>query len=516
LNFNQNKFFIKVSIFYLILINFPYIYGYFSRGEAVFTGLIHWVEDGNSYLAWLKQSEDGEILFEDNFTTEKQPKNVFLPFWLFWGKIAKIFKISLISVYHISRILGIIFFLIVFKIFMNYFKMTYFEQKTSYLIFLFSSGFGWYLLKIFPNIIYNRNICPSDLFISTSLPFLAFSVFPLQPYAWALLILIFLYLLKEKIFLAGILSLLLIFVHPYNLVTVYTVGVFLVVYIYLKKKDFSIFRKYILFILLSIPGILVNYYTILTNHVIKYWATHLNRFSPMPISFILGWGFVLILALFEAVNVIKNRESKLYFFIFWIVAGFFLIYSPFKFQQHLSNGLFIPLSILAGIEFSRILKKYFNRKKEFILYIFILITIPSNLSFYILNIKNLREKSLVFYISKDLKEALNFLDKVSNKEDGILTSYIAGNFVPRYTGSKVFAGHFDQTIYCSIKKKLIYKFFLKSTDDNFRFWLVKNYGIKYILIGPGYTGSKFFNPAEKKYLKIIFSNKIAKIYKILI
>ena len=57
----------------MALLTLPYLIAYSSQGRGSrFSGFLFGVEDGNSYIADMRQGADGAWLFRDPYTSESQ------------------------------------------------------------------------------------------------------------------------------------------------------------------------------------------------------------------------------------------------------------------------------------------------------------------------------------------------------------------------------------------------------------------------------------------------------------
>lgn len=92
-----------VSVCVILLSNTPYLYAAFHHPtNKIFTG-IHNINPGDtySYVAWIEQAKEGESLFQDLYTTEKQEVLLFHPVFFSLGLLARIFHLT--SIFEIGR-----------------------------------------------------------------------------------------------------------------------------------------------------------------------------------------------------------------------------------------------------------------------------------------------------------------------------------------------------------------------------------------------------------------------------
>lgn len=547
-NKREIKFIVFWSLFVSILALLPLAYGYLNAPHGkVYTGLTAsiYFSDVNSYFSWIRQAQEGSFLFEDKFTSEPHHAWIFHPVFLGIGLLSRLSRINVIYFWYLAIIASNFFLLYVIYLFVwNFFspeksitsqtensnakneKRDTNQELTllrvlSFVIITISSGFGWLLGQISAD----SWLIELSTFQSMRWPFI-FSI------AISLILLIFLFLLKSEetgkmkfIAYAGLGALLLSIIHPYDMFVVVPVAVvFLLITGSVKKEFKKALRKIFLFLVLISPGILYNFFITLFDPVFGL-HNKISMPSPSPLSYMLGFG---LLSVFGAIGIIftvlgayktdNGRKYNLLFLLAWFITGFCMLYAPVNFQNKFALGLQIPLAIFSTIALMEITKKLNEKYKLLAISVIISFLSIGSFMFLLNDMTYLSEKSFPFYVDKDFLAGLEWLDKNTKNQDIILSSYNSGNFIPRFSGNRVFIGHWAQTINITDKEEAVKKFYSKNTsEEDMKIFIEENH-ISYVLCGDFEYDCKN-KEWEKNFIasgniELVFNNQNVKIYKV--
>src|SRR5215813_3358712 len=84
-----------------VLTTAPYIVCWVKApADKVFTGVLTAHDDTFTYLAWVKEARDGRLLLCDQFTSEPQHCEFFLPLWVFLGRASRLTGTPIVVVFH--------------------------------------------------------------------------------------------------------------------------------------------------------------------------------------------------------------------------------------------------------------------------------------------------------------------------------------------------------------------------------------------------------------------------------
>jgi hypothetical protein len=530
------KWVLSLSVLAIFITSLPLVVGWLlSSPDLQFIGLLNFHEDAHTYITWMKQAQEGYFLFEEKYTTEQHPRNIFLLYFLITGLLSRITQIPLIVIHQLMRVICGFTLLLASYLFISYFLKEIKVRRLAFILVISSAGLGGYFAFLYHFFGYKLPVgwIPVDQYALEAMTFRTISYLTHLCLAIAFMLLIYLLLLesfskkkKALCIVAGIMALMLNFFHPYDLVTITLSLIFYFIYLIFIKKDsaykYNLGNLAIFFLIFS-PGILINYLVVQNNPIIKSWLKTGNPSSEHPMGYILGFGFVLLFAIIGIWRLIKEKNNDRYpFLICWLLAVSILIYGPFPFQIHLSAGAHILLCIFAAVGFFWLCKKLQLVKKEsnltkkgiILVSIFVLLTIPTNLMDIIVDFRTACQRSFPYFISPDFKKVLMWLDKNILPNDIVLASRDISNFIPAYTGSKVYIGHWAETMDHRRKEADFKNFMDLSVGAEFRFKLLKENKISYFIFSNFDKVLGGFNPERVDFLYLVYKTPTIKVYRV--
>ncbi len=524
----ETKFFVLWSVFIIALILLPHLYGYFTTPVGKqFTNLSYFYpEDTNSYFAWINQAKNGQILFEDMFTSEPHAKAFFHPVFLILGLASRVLGLGVVALWYIGQIIANLFLCFSLYLFLSFFIKKIGQRILAFILVTTSAGLGW----IFGFASTDTWMPEATIFQSMGWPLLFAITIALMLWVFML----FLKAQREKqlkyIFYAALLALLLAFIHPYDIVTVYGVlGIYTLYLIFSSGRIKEHLLRIFIFLALSLPAPLYNFYLVLKNPVFNQWAQS-KTLSPPLYSYLLGFGILIPLATWGIFWIIKEKKEKLYFLLVWTLVSFVLVYLPFNFQRRLIMGIQIPLVILGSIPLFKLVTPLKGRRvinslpKLIVLGYVLLILCGTNINHLGNTFLMLKKGNYPWYLEKKTVEAIKWLDKNSDSQEVVFASYETGNFIPRFSRHKAFIGHWDQTINLVEKEKVVENFFTGQEESYTEFEeIFKKHKVKYVFWGPyeqlleGQPLSSKVIDATEKFLSTqmdkVFDNQLVKIFK---
>ncbi|MEK6645224.1 MAG: hypothetical protein AABY84_00905 [Candidatus Firestonebacteria bacterium] len=532
IKFFKNELLIAIvwSVFLSLITIIPYyIASTYTPKNMCFMGFFEGSFDQNSYLGWIKQGVEGNILFKNLYTVQEQSNNFFHPLFYLMGKFIKLINSNVTDGYHIFRIItGFLLLLLIY-----YFIRIFIEEKNrrlySFILITISSGFGWlFSRELYEKLGKTFALMPIDLWITEGFTFFTVATRPIFIVSLALMLLIFYFFwisCKKNYwlyaFFAGIFSLLLTLIHPYDLVTVYTTLVIYIIcdYINKKKLDINIIKNFLIVFLIALPALIYEYYIFNFAEVFKAWKDVNITISPNPYSYIIGYGLLIPFAIWGIFLTLKSAKTEKLLLLSWIFAVMVLTYLPFNFQRRFILGAQIPLCIFAteGIfAFSSYIsskKRIFNAKV--ILILLLLITLPSTFKFIFDNLNGVKKYYLNYNIYEDDFSAFEWINKNIKSPSNFISSFIIGMYLPGRTGNSVFVGHYHNTPNFSDKLDILNKFFNSKTADDFRTNVLKENSIDYLYYGQFEKNLGDFNPDNVKYLTVVYQISNVKIFKVI-
>ncbi|MCH7492342.1 hypothetical protein IID19_01980 [Patescibacteria group bacterium] len=517
-----------VALLVIMLTAAPFLYGYFTRpADSVFTGLHHLAPgDTNVFLSMIEQVKQGNNVFLNLYTSEPQSRILTNPLWLSVGWLAKIFNMPNLLALQVARSIWIVIFIFVLYLFLAYLFRDVNKRKWVLFLVLFSSGLGVFFNPFLfdVNNIYEH---PTDIWVTESITFLTLLHSPHVIASLTLIILIFLLMLlafdTDKLRFsigAGMAAFFLLWFHPFNGPTIYvTLGVYLlVIFIRQRKVSWRYIRHYLILSIIPLPIVVYLYLLSQLDWVIRNWAAQNILSSPSVWMYLIGYGFIFVLASLGLWVSIKRFDSKKTFIVIWAMVTSILIYMPVSFQRRMSEGWHIPLSILAFLGILFLFDRLGNNKtKKLVLVMALLIFLPlTNIQiigqdFYLFQSK----KSLPYYLHEEEVAAMHWLRDNSGIEEVVFSSFYIGNYIPAYSGRIVWIGHGPQTIDLSAKLALSSWFWEEDTEADKKYSLLIDGRVSYLYYGSKEKEAGIYNPASKSYLKEVYRNTEVAIYKVL-
>jgi len=516
-NFNFKPVFTKkekgVVIFYsivlIIIIAAPSLYGFFTTPKGkIFT----WTNskyflDYNAYQAWINQYSRGKILAEILYTTEPHPALFFHPIFFLIGQINRFSNINPEIIFFIFTLLANFFLLITLYYFISHFFENFNSRFISLVFISLGSGLGW---------LFDKNSV--DLWLSEAI-FFNILLWPLiMSLGLALLLWSLLFFIKsleekemKKAILSGIFIFLLVLIHPYDLVIFYALAFsYLIFFTKFWQNLDKVFITFLFPLPIVIYDFLVNY-----SHFVWYQHSLMPMFSPAIIYYFCGLFPFLIFSLFSLKFIRQERKFQILFL--WSIVQFFLLYLPVNFQWKLSLGISVFLGILASFtlnKFYQFINKKFSKISPGIVFFLAILFFTSftNLLIYKINFLFLQNKDYPSYLSQEIKDGFDWLEKNTTPEEAVFSSYEIGSFIPRYSGNKVFLGHWAQTTFVQEKEKLVKKFFSGKIDEQQMKILFKIHRIKYIFYSD--FEKKLGSSDLTKFGQEVFKNNSVSIFKI--
>lgn len=471
----------------------------------IFTGVLTAYDDTFTYFAWIKQSADGHLLLRDLFTSEPQPGEFFLPLWSVIGFLSRLTGASVVLMFHIARLVAGLVLLIAARTIAQTVMKSRTRVRYTLWLYAMSGGLGWlvYALKNRTDLFGAASVGGSvDLNMPEAIAFR--SVFAQVHFAIGVALLcysiklFFTALVENKMsraFVAGLLGSLLALVHPYMIVVVVSVTVITaLIRIGPAKRGRNRFvfiaRILAAFGVALIPGASYLLYLNRTNEVLREWLRVTDTMSPAPQEYLLGFGLLSALAVVGFALLWSRRPVYGRLLLIWAFVQAVLLYAPTSFQRRLVEGLQLPLAIAASVAVFWIAKRLLNRRAASYRKIYFAGVIAfcsiTNIGFIVGQLAAPGNAGAVDsrrYVSVDLVEAFEWL-RHADPEAVLFSHYLTGNIAPAMTGSRVFLGHYGQTISADEKGAQVTEFYTGMMDDALARQLFARNSVRYVIYGP--------------------------------
>lgn len=515
-----------VSLAMLLIASLPTLYAWWMADDAqLFSGFVYNTEDGNSYLAKMRQGARGEWLFHLPFTTEPHSGAWLYTFHLLLGKVAAVLGFSFQLTYHLARLILGLGLLATIYAFVSHFVVDVATRRLAWLLTAIGSGLGW-LLTLFGGTQWLGSL-PLDFWVPEAYVFLVLYSLPHLALAetallWTLLLLLeaFHHSSLRRAIAAGLCALVMTIIVPfYPLVLTAVLGIlFLILMLRRKKVPWREMGLAAIPGLFCAPVVIYNLWLTSTESVYHTWANQLQILSPHPLHYLLGYAPLLIPAAWGLKSLLQGHNGDLassdpcsWRLIFaWLIAAPILIYLPFVSQRRLIVLAQVPLALLAAIG----LRAWFGDRR----WMQVAYASVASLSIVLLvfgSLGPIHERNRpIFHPSAEIA-ALEWLGSHAETDATVLASFQVGNLTPARADLRAFAGHGPETLHSEAKIDMIQRFFQPGTDAEWRTSLLWEQDIDYVFYGPQERSLGDWDPSAARYLKPVYDDGGYTIYAVL-
>lgn len=475
----------RVVIFALLvmgLTTLPYVVGWASQtADWRFAGFMFGLDDGNSYLAKMRQGAQGDWLFHIVYTSEPHDGTfVFVPYLLL-GKLAALLVDprspalfdAMLIVFHAARIvLGVALIVVIYR-FVSLFLAAHPARFAALLLICLAGGFGWILILLGQDNWLGST--PIDFYLPEGYSFFVLYGLPHVALARACLfgglMLLFAALRQPdarrgawRALAAGACWLVMGLCVPFYIAVLYAIlglwGVAVLFTRLLARRDLSEIRALIGYGVLAtavpLPYLIYTAAVFATNPIMQAWQGQNVLSSPHPLHYLIGYGLLAALAACAAGWAWRRgaARSSYLLLVVWVVTLPVLVYLPVAVQRRLSEGVFVPLCILAVAGTRRLLRlaalprRDARRRWRWAMSAVIILTLPSTALLLLsgtLSSLSPGDGNRLFN-STPILNALDALNAASSRDQIVLSSVSIGNLLPARTHLRAYVGHGPETI----------------------------------------------------------------------
>lgn len=465
-----------------------------------FVGSLHLPDDIYVYLSWVKQAEEGKLIFFNRFTTDPQHGGFFNLLFLLLGILSRATHLPPLIVLHLARVgFGVAFLIKSYGLLRRLFAEEN-VRKAAFLLLCFSAGVGWLFPQGFAP---NRNLMqlPTDLWQAETNTFLSLYLNPLFAAALYLMAFIFerLWAARQsgKLFpavTAGLLGLILANIHSYDILIVWAVwATFLLAALVtgqgLRRND--LFSGALIF-LMPLPAVWQQWRFFQTEAVFRA-RTLTETLSPGLHEYLLGLGILVPLGLYGANALWRHRDDNqrttAVFLLAWAVMGLILPYLPLSFQRKLAMGIHIPWALLAGAGLVAILSASHQAAlRKAGLAACVAITAFTPLRWFYAAARNVDanwcEGQARLFLSPEEAEACRWLSAHAERNGATLAAPLqfggVAGYLPGLAGVFTYAGHWGETPDFPAKLRNAIRFYSSAMTDEERRAFLRKANIRYV------------------------------------
>jgi hypothetical protein len=469
----------------------PYLIAWVATpAGAHFTGLIFNPQDGNSYIAKMRQGLEGSWSFHLPYTPEPHAGAPVFLFHLSLGHVARWTGLPLIAIYHAARVLGGAAMLLALYALASRLSDDVRERRAMFLLAALGSGLGWLVGPL--------GVVTADLWVPEAFP--AYALLANAHFPLAMGLMVGLADLGLRIVTArsgghgrrwglGMLvaAVALGVIQPFGLVAAFGgLGVMLVARTVRERVvPWRAIAWTVGAAAVALPYPLYVQRALRADPVLAAWNVQNATPSPPLWDWVLSFGLVLVLAALGAVAVGRRGTDGGWLLLGWVAVTLVGMYAPLPLQRRLSLGLGVPMGLLAGMGWWRVVRPRIGIPQP---------TLTQGLvvAFCALTPIFLVAMALVtawaggswFYLSGGEWAALQWLRDEGRPDAVVLCAPQMGTFVPAWAGQPVVYGHPFETVNAEGRKALVEAYWAGDMGPAERDPLLRENRVGYVLVGP--------------------------------
>ncbi len=440
---------------------------------AQFTGILFNPQDGNSYLAKMRQGFSGSWLFRLPYTPEShQGARVYL-FYLLLGHIARWTGLPLILVYHAARASGGAAMLMAFYALASHLSDDIGERRAMFLFTALGSGLGWLAGPL--------GLMTADQWVPEAFPIYALLANAHFPPAIGLMVgMVYcrlqiadcrLQIANCRVQGAGcrvryvvgmvVMAVVLGAVQPFGLVAVFGgMGVMLVAQAVRERRvPWRTAAWVVGAAAAALPYPLYMWRALNRDPVLAMWNAQNVTPTPALWDWALSYGLVLVLAVIGGVRAMRRSHSADWLLLGWVVVALVGMYLPLPLQRRLSLGLGVPLGLLAGLGWWRLRARLKPRRRGPAQALVLTLCTLTPLFLVLITLLGAMGGSSWFYLSGDEWAVLTWLRDQGDHDAVVLCAPRLGLFVPAWAGQPVVYGHPFETVNAQVRRAQVEAFF---------------------------------------------------------
>jgi hypothetical protein len=522
----------------LLAANLPVVLGFFTAPhETQFTGIDSTAPgDVNVYRSYLEQAYQGHVVFRDLFTGEPQQARIINPFWLVLGLIGSLFHLPALLVYFGTRVLlGAVFLWLLYKIASELFEKAL-TRKIAFLLAVFGTGIGAWIAPIVSAVFHGAQLEPAwpmDLWVSEGFTFLSLHHSP-HFLAATILIVLSVALLARSLersstrdaAIAGCCMLGLFSFHPFHVLSLGTITFGFAVFGLVRnyRDGIRTIGRFLLAWFIASPAIAYQAWLILKDPFAAGRAAQNILLTTPILTTVASYGLLLVCAVFGACMLLKRHALRYQLLVVWGVCQAIAIYLPVFFNRRVTQGLNIALAFLAAVAvqhaYQRFVSKQYSMQRAIVFLVVCFLAFgmstvwvsAQDLSFLLSSTG--RQPKYFFFLPHDTAKAFSWLQRNGNNNTVVLSSPITGNFIPGWSGRRVYVGHNVETLKFKEKQDLAARFFRSDGIAEERQAFLRQNSITYVFVGPWERQIHGFNFQTEPYLQEVFSSTLVNIYRV--
>jgi len=480
----------------------PYLIAWAVMPESAhFTGLIFNPQDGNSYIAKMRQGLAGSWSFRLPYTPEPHDGAPVYLFYLWLGHVARRMGLPLIVVYHTARMLGGAAMLLALYALASRLSDDVGERRTMFLLAALGSGLGW--------LVGTLGVMTSDLWVQEAFPAYALLANAHFPLAMGLMVGIAdcgLWIANCKLQIANcklrmanggrrewlwglgmiLATMALGVIQPFGLVAVFGgLGVMLAARtVRTRRIPWRAVAWMVGAGAVALPYPLYMQWAMRADPVLATWNAQNVTPSPPLWDWALSYGLVLALAAMGIVSAARRGSGSDWLLLGWVCVTLVGMYLPLPLQRRLSLGLGVPMGLLAGMGWWRVIRPRVGARRRGLLRGLVVAFCALTPVFLVLmTLLAALAGEPWFYLSEGEWAALEWLRDEGRPDVVVLCAPQMGLFVPAWAGQPVVYGHPFETVDAERRRAQVEAYWTGEMRAEREVFMREN-RVGYVLVGP--------------------------------
>ena len=490
-----------------LVTSLPYLLGYVaSPAEKYFLGFVLNPADQNTYFMWMSQVASGELLLHNLYTSIPHEGVILNLVFLVAGWTGKLLG-SLDVAYQLLRLVAVVVLAWSVWLFVATFTASRERRRWLFLTVVFGAGIGWVwnLYRLwngdFGGLVTDTELLsrPLDLWVPEGYVFYSMLVMPHFSLAIALLLLTVRYAAigladdrLGKTAIAGLLCFALSFVHPYDVLIALGLAGGVATLYSLRQRSInpSVWRHIGLLLLLGSGPVLYNYWILNNNPGMQAWLVQNHSASPLPVSYLAGYGLLLVGAVWYTVkhrHKLGNDLSPVQWLFAWLLILPLALYAPIDFQRRLVIGAVAPLAVLSMLLLLDWLEeqRFSARRASTATLAVMLLLVSLSSGFHWLNsFRKTTDHAGELFVENGMVEALQAIAAAPDRHGTVLARFETGNHVPRFSGRTTVIGSRGQTGNFDQVRASTEAFYRGDMSDKQMATFLNEQRVSWVLIGP--------------------------------
>jgi hypothetical protein len=265
----------------------------------------------------------------------------------------------------------------------------------------------------------------------------------------------------------------------------------------------------------ALPYPLYMQAAIQSDPVLAAWNAQNTTPSPPLWDWALSYGLPLLLALAGAAVAVRRSSDGDLLLLGWVVVTLVGMVLPLPLQRRLSIGLGVPIGLLAGMGWWRVMRMKIQPRRRS-LWRGLAIAFSALTTVFLVTIVSFGALSgdPWFYLSSGEWQALRWLREQAPSEAVVLCAPQSGTFVPAWAGQRVVYGHPFETLNAERRKEEVETYWRGAMGPTEREDFLRTHHVRYVFLGPRERALNVDGPITSEGSTVAFKTEGVKVFEV--